>query len=207
MALLVNAQKQGALQAVPPALAAIEYDCTIALLALYDGPVAIGSRGAVQNPNSTFSWIADNTKKGISASGRSAVTFHASPSWSQMNWTKDDATLAENLSQAARDYLGDGACKMAMCEIKKWRYATPKSMWPERCYVVSSADNGGASRNIPRESDDGTTKLTASGRQGIVVLAGDAFGEARVEGAALSGMAAAQRVIAALGGASPSATL
>ena len=49
---------------------------------------------------------------------------------------------------------------------KRWRMATPRTTWPERCW-----------------SKDG------------IVLAGDAFGGPRIEGAVLSGLAAAQRVL------------
>ena len=58
-----------------------------------------------------------------------------------------------------------GASRILESNVKKWRFATPRTIWHERCLAL-----------------DG------------IVFAGDAFGCPRVEGAVLSGAAAAQAV-------------
>ena len=143
---------------LPPELLMTDYDRTIGLLAVLDGPSAIPAPGGLQNPDDVFSWIGDNQAKGISAIP--AVTFHANPAWSLAHW---DDSLDEGqaiLTQAAQRYLG--SANILVSEYKKWRFATPRKIWPESYFAVGS-----------------------------LVFAGDAFAGPKVEGAVLSGFAAA----------------
>jgi len=143
---------------LPPELLMTDYDRTIGLLAVLDGPSAIPAPGGLQNPDDVFSWIGDNQAKGISAIP--AVTFHANPAWSLAHW---DDSLDEGqalLTQAAQQYLG--SANILVSEYKKWRFATPRKIWPESYFAVGS-----------------------------LVFAGDAFAGPKVEGAVLSGLAAA----------------
>jgi hypothetical protein len=64
------------------------------------------------------------------------------------------------LLERAKPWIGDAT--VITSQIKKWRFATPLTIWPERYW-----------------SND------------MIVLAGDAFGGPKIEGAALSGLAAA----------------
>ncbi len=143
---------------LPPELLMTDYDRTIGLLAVLDGPSAIPAPGGLQNPDEVFSWIGDNQAKGISTIP--AVTFHANPAWSLAHW---DDSLDEGqalLTQAAQQYLG--SANILVSEYKKWRFATPRKIWPESYFAVGS-----------------------------LVFAGDAFAGPKVEGAVLSGFAAA----------------
>lgn len=143
---------------LPPELLMTDYDRTIGLLAVLDGPSAIPAPGGLQNPDDVFSWIGDNEAKGISAIP--ALTFHANPAWSLAHW---DDSLDEGqalLMQAAQKYLG--SANILVSEYKKWRFATPRKIWPESYFAVGS-----------------------------LVFAGDAFAGPKVEGAVLSGFAAA----------------
>ncbi len=143
---------------LPPELLMTDYDRTIGLLAVLNGPSAIPAPGGLQNPDDVFSWIGDNQAKGISAIP--AVTFHANPAWSLAHW---DDSLDEGqalLTQAAQRYLG--SANILVSEYKKWRFATPRKIWPESYFAVGS-----------------------------LVFAGDAFAGPKVEGAVLSGLAAA----------------
>lgn len=143
---------------LPPELLMTDYDRTIGLLAVLNGPSAIPAPGGLQNPDDVFSWIGDNQAKGISAIP--AVTFHANPAWSLAHW---DDSLDEGqalLTQAAQKYLG--SANILVSEYKKWRFATPRKIWPESYFAVGS-----------------------------LVFAGDAFAGPKVEGAVLSGFAAA----------------
>lgn len=97
-----------------------------------------------------------------------AVTFHANPRWSLEHWDTPHDEAAELLRHAARRYLGNA--NITGSNFKRWRFATPHRNWPERCW----------------SNDSGT-----------MVVAGDAFAGPRIEGAALSGLAAAQRLLSA----------
>lgn len=166
--LLVSAELE-----IPQALVSSDYDRTLALLAVLDRPAAIGRHGGWQNPNPVFSWIGDNHAKGISPVP--AVTFHASPQWSLDHWDDDHEHAHEALKSAAAEFIPDR--RIVTSEFKRWRFATPKSLWPEPCHAAVV------------ESEHGL---------GVIALAGDAFAGPKVEGAALSGAAAAVRVRAEL---------
>lgn len=144
---------------LPQDLLLTDYDRTIGLLAVLDGPSAIPSPGGIQNPDEVFSWIGDNQAKGISPIP--AITFHANPAWSSAHW---DDSLDDGLAlmtQAAQKYLGDA--QIVASEYKKWRFATPRKVWPEPFFAVNT-----------------------------LVFAGDAFAGPKVEGAILSGLSSAE---------------
>jgi len=155
---------------LPQDLLMADYDRTIGLLAVLDSPSKIPAPGGLQNPDDIFSWIGDNAAKGVSSIP--AVTFHANPKWSTDHWDDSVEHGRAALLEAARPYIGDAAVIVA--EYKKWRFATPRSLWPEP-YFVSPA--------IP----------------GTLVFAGDAFAGPKVEGAVLSGLAAAHYLDQQLG--------
>jgi renalase len=150
----------------PEELRTIDYDRTLGLLAVLDGPPAIPAPGALQNPNDIFSFVGDNHAKGISPVH--AVTFHANPTWSADHWDTPHESAEALLKDAALPFLG--GAKITASNFKRWRFATPQRNWPERYW-----------------SNDACT----------MVVAGDAFSGPRVEGAALSGLAAATALISA----------
>jgi predicted NAD/FAD-dependent oxidoreductase len=144
---------------LPQDLLLTDYDRTIGLLAVLDGPSAVPAPGGLQNPDDVFSWIGDNQAKGIS--DISAITFHANPAWSSAHW---DDSLEDGLAlitHAAQKYLGNA--KIVASEYKKWRFATPRKLWPDQYFAA-----------------------------GTLVFAGDAFAGPKVEGAVLSGLAASE---------------
>lgn len=146
---------------LPQDLLLTDYDRTIGLLAVLDGPSAVPAPGGLQNPDDVFSWIGDNQAKGIS--DIPAITFHANPAWSAAHW---DDSLEDGLAlitQAAQKYLGNA--KIVASEYKKWRFATPRKLWPEPYFAA-----------------------------GTLVFAGDAFAGPKVEGAVLSGRKSAEYV-------------
>jgi renalase len=142
-----------------------DYDRTITLLTVLDRPGVLPDPGAVQNPDATFSFICDNAVKGVSTT--TAMTFHASNEWSRTNWEEDPAELLDRLEKAAVPWIGDA--RVLERQLKKWRFATPRTIWPDPYWATS--DNR-------------------------IVLAGDAFSGPRIEGAHNSGMAAAHSLIA-----------
>jgi predicted NAD/FAD-dependent oxidoreductase len=145
---------------LPQDLRSTDYDRTLALLAVLDGPPAVPSPGGVQDADETFSFIGDNQAKGISAVP--AVTFHARADWSLERWDRPRDEVHADLIERARPWLGGAT--IVESQVKRWRFATPQHVWPERCWRASDSP---------------------------LILAGDAFAGPRVEGAALSGLAAA----------------
>lgn len=98
-----------------------------------------------------------------------AVTIHATAEFSRSQWNASDESIADALLIAA-DL--DAAPIPGSIQIQRWRYARPSVEHPQRCLLL-----GG----VPP-----------------LVCAGDAFGGAKVEGAALSGLAAASTIAVAL---------
>ena len=143
---------------LPEALLRTEYDRTICLLAVLNKSSAVTTPGGLQNPDQTFSVIADNAIKGISSAV--ALTLHANPQFSLKHWDTDLNDVHDILLTRASNWIGDAT--IATSQIKKWRFATPLTIWPERYWAHET-----------------------------IVLAGDAFGGPKIEGAALSGLAAA----------------
>lgn len=140
-----------------------DYDRTIALLATLDRPASIPPPGGVQNPTPDIAFVADNHAKGVSATP--AVTVHASPAWSEAHWDDDLDVLRRALIDMAGTWLG--GADVLDAQVKKWRFATPRTPWPDPCWIA-----------------DG----------GSIVLAGDAFDGPRVEAAHNSGLAAAHAI-------------
>jgi renalase len=154
---------------VPRELWEVTYHPTLGLLVAIDGDSAVPAPGGVQDGDELFSMISDNRAKGISTAG--ALTFHANSQWSHDHYDRPNEELHDELLAAAQRWIGDAT--VVETQLKKWRFATPKTLWPEPCCPIV-------------------------GGPGPLVLAGDAYGSAKVEGAYLSGWAAAQSVMSSL---------
>jgi predicted NAD/FAD-dependent oxidoreductase len=96
-----------------------------------------------------------------------ALTFHFSPGFSAAHFDDDLDAIHAEMMQLAAPWIG--GARVIDSQPKKWRFATPRASFPDRCWVTPN---------------------------GEVVLAGDAFDGPKVEGAALSGLAAARAVLA-----------
>jgi hypothetical protein len=147
---------------LPSVLRGTEYDRTLALLAVLDGPPAVPAPGGVQDADATFSFIGDNQAKGVSPVP--AVTLHANAEWSLAQWDRPLDDTHAVLRALADPWLGGAS--IVESQVKRWRFATPQAIWPDPCWV-------------------------GDGAPAPLVLAGDAFAGPRVERAALSGLAAA----------------
>lgn len=148
---------------MPEDLRTIDYDRTLGLLVTLlsaDGHT-VPAPGGLQYPDDVFSFIGNNSSKGISSS--TALTFHANPEWSREHFELPTDQIGAELMAAAQRWIGKSI--VVHREVKKWRFATPQRVWPEPCWVHES---------------------------GSLVLAGDAFAGPKVEGAYLSGLAAAR---------------
>ena len=153
---------------IDDALRSVRYAPCLAALVVLDRPSLVPEPGGCQltpADDPTFSFVGDNQQKDIS--GAPALTLHANDEVSAGRFDDDpDTTLAWLLSRAER-YIGEA--KVLDAKLERWRFARPVRGHPERCVAVSF--------------------------EPLVVLAGDGFGGAKVEGAALSGLFAATSIL------------
>ena len=149
-------------------LEAISYDPCLALMLLLDGPTGVPEPGGMQIKGEPLDWIGDNRRKGISEAP--AVTVHAGPQWSRSHFEDEEAEVIESMISLAGDQLGaDLAPAVVETSLVRWRYSWVTEPHPEPCLVASD--------NPP------------------LLFCGDAFGQPKVEGAALSGLAAADSLL------------
>jgi renalase len=151
-------------------LVRIEYECCIAVMAILDQPSAIESPGALAIDTGPIAWLSDNQQKEVSV--LPAVTIHGSGEFSAKYFEEDRDQVAKQLIDAAKPYLGAAVVEY---QVHGWRYSKPVVVDQARCMVASE------STSLPP-----------------LVLAGDAFSEPRVEGAVISGWAAAEALSTAL---------
>jgi hypothetical protein len=98
-------------------------------------------------------------------SAEPAVTIHATHAFSLQHWDRDRQESGRALLDAATPWLG---AAITTFQVHGWRYSKPMRVDAAPCVLVCQSPP--------------------------LVLAGDAFAGPRVEGAALSGWAAAQAV-------------
>ena len=139
----------------------IEYAPCLAVLAQLSGPSRVPEPGGLWFEGEPVSWMADNQRKEVSSGTGASVTIHAGPQFSRAQWETPEAQVTATLLAAAAPWLGSVPVQT---QLHRWRYSLPLRVHPERCVVVLE-----------------TAPL---------LFAGDAFGGPRVEGAALSGLAA-----------------
>ena len=95
----------------------------------------------------------------------SAVTLHADAAFAARYWDAPDTVRGPLMLEAARPYLQSNVQEY---KCHRWGFTLPKNPWHQPCY------------HRPEYA---------------LTLAGDAFGGPRIEGAALSGLAAAKAII------------
>lgn len=152
------------------ALETIQYEPCLAGIFWINGEVHLPEPGAIQHPNAPITWIADNRRKGISPAA-TVITVHAGASYSRDLWPLPDRQVLSALESGLRLYK-DVRTEIIQAHLERWPHATPAVLHTER-YLLAG--------DLPP-----------------LVFAGDAFGGPRVEGAALSGLAARVALMARL---------
>jgi renalase len=95
---------------------------------------------------------------------------HAGPGWSRQHFEADEEEITASILSLAGETLGyDPTPRTIQTSISRWRYSWVTRPHPEPCLMASE--------------------------EPPLLFAGDAFGGAKVEGAALSGLAAADRLL------------
>jgi renalase len=142
-------------------LESITYEPCIALMLLLDGPGGIPEPGGMWPLGEPIAWLADNHRKGISPRP-GAITIHAGPDFSSERWNTDDQIISRELTTTAADWL---QAAVVFSQVHRWRYSKPIRTHSEPYLAIQTG--------------------------APLLFAGDAFAGPRVEGAALSGLAAA----------------
>jgi predicted NAD/FAD-dependent oxidoreductase len=157
--------------ALPPGenriLRDFRYHPCFALMLLLEGPSAVPHPGGLypygQDVSEPISWIADNSQKGVSP-GFTTLTVHAGSRWSAERLEADPESVKQELIALANPWLGKG--RVLESQLHRWRYSKPVK---------------------PFSAPFLRSSLTPS-----LYFIGDAFEGAKIEGAALSGWAAAE---------------
>jgi predicted NAD/FAD-dependent oxidoreductase len=151
------------------ALRRVAYDPCLALMVLLrDGPSPVPEPGGMQIKGEPLDWISDNGTKGISQAP--ALTIHAGPRWSREHYDLPEPEVTDRLLLFASERLGhDLRARLRETSLARWRYSWVKEPHPDPCLVALD--------------------------EPPLLFAGDGFGSPKVEGAALSGLAAADRLL------------
>ena len=144
----------------------LRYHSCMALMVGLDQPSLLPPPGALRFEEGPLSFACDNHIKGISPDS-TALTVHASPAFSRDHWNVADSTIVEFLLTQAKPWLS-GSPRTAI--LHRWKFSMPVEPHPEKFLRVDGA--------------------------APILFAGDAFQGPRVEGAALSGIAAAESLLA-----------
>jgi hypothetical protein len=140
------------------------YEPCLALLGVPHEELPHSDTGGYLTPSPGVSWAADNAAKGISE--RPALTLHCTPEFSREHYDDTDEGV---IRAVGRDLTSAGHPLAEVIhegfELKRWRYARSRTPVGDGAVASAEADR--------------------------LVIAGDAFVGPRVEGAALSGYAAA----------------
>jgi hypothetical protein len=144
----------------------IEYSPVFAALYVLGGPSLIPAPGALHGIGEIVSWIADNLQKGISPD-TTTVTVHTHTAFTAAMFDAPDREVLQKITAEVAPLVGDDIVE---AQLHRWRYAEPTSIQPDRFHIGS--------------------------REPFLLFAGDTFGGSRIEGAALSGIAAAEYLVA-----------
>lgn len=142
-------------------LETIDYDRCIAVLVTIPGESNIPAPEGLWLGSEPIQWIADNRKKGL-LSEETAITIHAGPEFSNSHWETDPNDVADTLLTAVSEWIGEEHTEV---QVHRWRYAHAVTKHPRTHLVVDSP--------------------------GLLAFAGDGFAGQDLEGAHLSGIAAA----------------
>ena len=142
----------------------ISYLPTLSLMVALDRSVEISPSGGLQVAEDPV-WSFIGDNQAKGTSTVSVVTFHSTSGFAASRLDDPVSSITDELLDAARPFL-QGASVLET-QLQRWLYATPVESFPER--IVATED-------------------------GRILLAGDAFGGPKLEGAFLSGLAAADRI-------------
>jgi len=143
-------------------LESVDFDPCFAAMAVLAGPSAVPAPGWVRPAAGPVEWLADNTAKGIST-GPGAVTIHAGGAFSREHFDAAPDHVLRQLLAAAEPWLGS---PVVTSQLHRWKFAKPVAGTRPSCLFTATP--------------------------APLAFAGDGLSGGRVEGAFLSGRAAAE---------------
>jgi predicted NAD/FAD-dependent oxidoreductase len=146
-------------------LEGIVYEPCIAVMAICDDAPDLPDNGVLEFERGNLRRIMDNNRKGISPDAQ-AITIHASGAFSRQYFDADDDSVARQLIDEAELIM---RVAVVSRQLHRWRYSQVLTPHPRPTLSLSSRPP--------------------------LAVAGDAFGVNGVEGAARSGMQAAQLIM------------
>ena len=147
-------------------LSLISYDPCISVMIIPKKPLFMPEHGGWQINEEPLQFVADNQLKGLPNPGQ-ALTFHLGPQTSTEHWESGPERLKELVTGELRERGKD--LVIEDIQIHRWRYSQPSTLHDESFLMAEGVPN--------------------------LVYAGDAFAGPKIEGAALSGLSAAQAMI------------
>jgi renalase len=148
----------------------LAYDPCLAVLAELDTPIPESVPALLKNPSASLSGVFAQGRKGLRGAGRILVA-HASPTLSRALWDRPESEALARILLETQSVLQpfSAALDVRASGLHRWRYCEPVQVHPEAFFRL----NGSAP----------------------LYLAGDAFGRSSVEGAFVSGAAAARELL------------
>jgi len=159
------APQAAALVADQATIPELTYARTISLLVALGDSPSVPDPGGIQLQDDP-TWSWIGDNMAKGVSTVPALTLHTSSEVATARWEQDDDVLTTDLLRAAAPWLG--GAEILDTSLQRWRYATPVEPHRQTCLVRA---------------------------EGGLVFAGDGYGGPRIEGAFLSGRAAAEAVL------------
>ena len=143
----------------------VQYEPCLAGCFLLRGGSEIPETGVVEKDD-FFSWISDQTAQEGKDRLHSKIVVHAPGDWSLKNYAMPEEELLAIFENRLKPWIGNGM--ILEKRLHRWKFARVINPYSELFYL---------------------------NREGTLGMAGDGFGGAKVEGAALSGMALARAIV------------
>ena len=144
----------------------VEYYPCLALLITLQEPSRVAALGYQKQISGPIALIAGNTQNGISA-GSATLTVHSTAEFAREFFDASEDEIVGRLLHAAKSWLGS---EPLTWQLHRWKYSQPVASFPERSLLTLDP--------------------------APLAFAGDAFGGPRIEGSYLSGVSAAERILA-----------
>ena len=162
---LIHNSQIGFPNEVLSSLSAISYEPCIALLLKGEISESRTKSAFIRPKGGLISLIVNNHVKGVS-NEPGAVTIHTSRDFSEQCWDNTEDRLVKAILDDCREHVQYSG---GYLRIHRWRYSRTINLHPERCLI--------------------------SDTPGIIAFAGDGFSVRDIEGAAMSGIGAAEEII------------
>ena len=104
-------------------LTSVDYQKGLSLMLVLEKHSLIPKPGYLKLENDLVSWIADNSKKGLT-SEHTCVTLQAQPDFAKEHWNSLDAVRGSLMIEAAKAYLGS---EVTDFHCHRWGYAFAKN--------------------------------------------------------------------------------